>query len=184
MSGDIGPKYLELLMTLVPKLSRVAVLVNPANSVTRVEFKNMEAANKRAGLKLTALEADTPEKIDRAIAEMVKQRIEGAIVTNDAFFGQQRSQIAGLALKNRIPCLGSSAMYADAGFLISYGGKAGESFRRAASYVDRIAKGAKPGDLPIEQPMVVEMVINMKTAKSLGLKIPNTILVSAERVIE
>jgi len=184
MSSDISPKRLEMLVTLVPKLSRVAVLLNSSNPATRAELKSLEEANKRAGLKLLALEAETPEQIERAFATMVKQRVGSVVIPNDPFFGQQKNQIAELALKNRIPSLGADARYADAGSLVSYGQSIRENFRRAATYVDKILKGAKPADLPVEQPTTIELVINMKTAKALGIKIPNSILPLADRVIE
>jgi putative ABC transport system substrate-binding protein len=121
MSSDISPKRLEMLIAVVPKLSRVAVLLNPSNPATRTELKSLEAANQRAKLKLLALEAETPEQIERAFAAMVRQRAQGVVMTNDALFGQQRHQIAELALKHRIPCLGAIQASADAGLLMSYG---------------------------------------------------------------
>jgi putative ABC transport system substrate-binding protein len=184
MSGDISPKRLEMLIAVVPKLSRVAVLLNPSNPATRTELKSLEAASQRAKLKLLALEAETPEQIERAFAAMVKQRAQGVVMTNDPVFGQQRHQIAELALKHRIPCLGALPASADAGLLLSYGQNIVENHRRAATYVDRIIRGAKPADLPVEQPTKIELVINMKTAKALGIRIPNSILVRADKVIE
>jgi ABC-type uncharacterized transport system substrate-binding protein len=184
MSSDISPKRLEMLIAVVPKLSRVAVLLNPSNPATRTELKSLEAANQRAKLKLLALEAETPEQIERAFAAMVKQRTQGVVVTNDGLFSQQSHQIAELALKHRIPCLGGVTASADAGLLLSYGQNIVENYRRAPTYVDRIIRGAKPADLPVEQPTKIELVINMKTAKALGIKIPRSILVRADRVIE
>jgi len=184
MSSDISPMRLEMLIAVVPKLSRVAVLLNPSNPATRTELKSLEAANQRAKLTLLALEAETPEQIERAFAAMVKQRAQGVVMTNDVLFGQQRHQIAELALKYRIPCLGALPASADAGLLMSYGQNIVESYRRAGTYVDKILKGAKPADLPVEQPTKIELVINMKTAKALGIKIPRSILVRADRVIE
>ena len=185
MAGDTSSKYLELLVTLLPKLSSAAVLLNPANPATRVELKNLEEANKHAGLRLLALEAETPEQIERAFAAMARQRVGGVLITNDAFFSQMKNQIAGLALKNRILCLGAGGgMLAEAGFLMTYGLKGYENYRRAATFVDKIVKGAKPGDLPVEQPTTLELVVNMKTAKALGIRIPDSIRVRADRVIE
>lgn len=185
MSSDISPKKLELLITLLPKISRVGVLLNPSNPATRAELKSLEQANKSVGLKLMALEAETPEQIERAFAAMAKQRVEGVLITNDAFLiSQQGSQIAGLALKNRIPALGVNRASVDAGFLMSYGPNSTTIYRRAASYVDKILKGAKPGELPVEQPTIFELIVNMKTAKALGIKVPQTILVRADKVIE
>jgi len=184
MSSDISPKRLDMLIALVPRLSRVAVLLNPTNPATRLELKSLEEANRSTGLKLLALQAETPEQIGRAFAVMVKQRAQGVVMTNDALFTQERYQIAELALKHRIPSLCGVSRYADAGILLSYGQNIEENFRRAAVYVDKIIKGAKPADLPIEQPTKIELVINMKTAKALGVAIPQSILVRADRVIE
>jgi len=184
MSSDIGPMRLEMLIAVVPKLSRVAVLLNPSNPATRTELKSLEAANRRAKLTLLALEAETPEQIERAFAAMVKQHAQGVVMTNDPVFGQQRQQIAQLALKYRIPCLGPLPASADAGLLLSYGQNIVESYRRAPTYVDRIIRGAKPADLPVEQPTKIELVINMKTARALGITIPQSILLRADRVIE
>jgi len=184
MSNDISPKRLDLLIALVPRLSRVAVLVNPANPATRLELKSLEEANKRTGLKLLALEAKTPDQIERAFGVMVKQRAQGVVMPIDSFFSQQRHQTAELALKHRIPCVGGSQASADAGCLLVYGPNIEENYRRAASYVDKIIKGAKPADLPIEQPTKIELVVNMKTARALGITIPQSILVRADRVIE
>ena len=173
-----------MLIALVPKLARVAVLLDPSNPATRAELKSLEEANKSAGLKLLALEAETPEQIERVFAAMVEQRAEGVVITNNSLFTQQRIQIAELALKNRIPSLCAIRPGADAGLLVSHGPNPNENFRRAATYVDKIIKGAKPADLPIEQPTTIELVINMKPAKALGIKIPNSILVHADKVIE
>ena len=184
MSSDIGPMRLEMLIAVVPKLSRVAVLLNPSNPATRTELKSLEAANRRAKLTLLALEAETPEQIERAFAAMVKQHAQGVVMTNDPVFGQQRQQIAQLALKYRIPCLGPLPASADAGLLLSYGQNIVESYRRAPTYVDRIIRGAKPADLPVEQPTKIELVINMKTARALGVTIPQEFLLRADKVIE
>jgi putative ABC transport system substrate-binding protein len=184
MSNDISPKRLEMLMTLIPKISRVAVLLDLANSATRAELASLEEVNKRVRLNLLPLDAKTPEEIERAFTTMVRQRVGGAIVANHAFFTQQRDQIAALALKNRIPTIGAIPETVEAGLLISYGADPNENFFRAATYVDKIMKGAKPGDLPVEQPTILELAVNMKTAKALGIKIPNSILVLATKVIE
>ena len=184
MSGDISAKYRELLVALQPKLSRVAMLVNPSNSGTRAELKNLEIANKLAKLTLVPLEVNTPEQIERAFDDMVRQRVGSVIVANDAFFNQRMGQIARLALQNRILTVGAGWAYAESGFLISYGAKYGERYGRAAALVDKIIKGAKPADLPVEQPTLVELALNMKTAKALGIKIPDSIMLRADKVIE
>jgi putative ABC transport system substrate-binding protein len=183
-ASDTSPKRLEMLIALVPKLSRVAVLLDSSNPATRMELKSLEEANKGIRLKLLAEDAATPEQIGRAFFAMAEQRAEGVVITYNPFFSQQMKQIAELALKNRIPSLCATSAGADAGLLLSYGSNANEDFRRAASYVNKIIKGAKPGDLPIEQPTTIELVINMKTARALGINIPQSILVRADRVIQ
>jgi putative ABC transport system substrate-binding protein len=182
MASDTGPKRLELLVALVPKMSRVAILSSPSNPANRAELKNLEEANKHFGLKLLALEVKAPEQIGQAFATMVKQRAEGVVITSDSLFSQQRVQIAELAAKYRLPSIAFRVNFAEAGVLMSYGPNANEGYRRAATYVDKILKGAKPSDLPVEQPTIFELFINGKTAKALGIKIPNSILVHAEKV--
>jgi putative ABC transport system substrate-binding protein len=184
MASDIGPKRLELLVAILPKITRVAVLVNSVNPASRPELKGIEEASKRVGLKLITLEVNSPAQIEQAFSAMAKQRVEGLIVALDALFGQQKSQIASLALKNRIPAIGTTLLYAEAGMLISYGQNTSESYRRAATYVDKILKGAKAGDLPVEQPTTIELVVNNRTAKALGIKIPQSVMVQATKVIE
>ena len=184
MASDISPKRLEMLIALIPRLSRVAVLLNPKNPATRLELNSLEKANQRVGLKLLALEVETPDQIERAFAVIAKQRTEGVVIPNDPLFTQQWNQLAELALKHRVPSLCSNRLGADAGLLMSYGQDLVENYRRAATYVDKIIKGAKPADLPVEQPTKIELVINMKTAKALGITIPESIRVRADRVIE
>ena len=183
MASDTGPKRLELLVALVPKMSRVAILLNPSNPSTRAELKNLEEANKHFGLKLLVLEVKTPEQIGQAFAAMVKQRTEGVVITSESLFSQQRVQIAELAAKYRLPSIAFRAEYAQAGVLMSYGPNVNESYRRAATYVDKILKGTKPGDLAVEQATRFDLVINVKTAKALGITIPQSLLARADEVI-
>ena len=184
MASDTGPKRLQLLVTLVPKMSRVAILLNPSNPASRAELKNIEEANKHLGLKLLVLEVKTPEEIGQAFATMVKQRAEGLVITSESLFSQQRVQIAELAVKYRLPSIAFRVEFSEAGVLMNYGPSATASYRHAATYVDKILKGAKPGDLPIEQAIKFDLVINRKTAKALGLTIPQSLLMNADRVIE
>jgi len=184
MASDIVPKRLELLVAILPKITRVAVLVNSANPASRPELKAIEEASKRVGLKLITLEVNRPAQIEQAFSAMTQQRVEGLIVSLDPMLSQQRNLIASLALKNRILAIGGTLLYAEAGMLISYGQNVSESYRRAATYVDKILKGAKAGDLPVEQPTTIELVVNNKTAKALGIKFPQSILVQATTVIE
>ena len=184
MGIDVAPKLLEMLRTLMPKVARVAVLLNPANAVAPALLKNVQAAAQRVGVKIQSAEASTPQEIANGFAAMARQNAGALIVSLDAFFIQQKSQIAELAAKQRLPSIGGYGEYVEAGGLMSYGPNLGEISRRAATYIDKIFKGAKPGDLPVEQPTLFELFINLKTAKALGIKVPQTILAQATRVIE
>ena len=184
IAGDLSPKHLEMLLSFVPKLSRVAVLVNPTNSSHSTILKGIQAAASRVGVNILPLEAGNPQEIENAFSMMAQQNAGAVIVALDAFFLQQGRQIAELASKNRLPSVSGSREYAEAGGLISYGQNIADHFRRAATYVDKILKGAKPADLPVEQPTKFELLINRKTAKALGLTIPQSLLISADKVIE
>lgn len=183
-TSDFSPKHLELLMTAVPKLSRVAVLVNPDNSAHPGVLKSVQAAAQKLGVQVLPVTARTPEDIERGFAMMKRERAEAVIVAADAFFVLQRRQIVELALKHRLASMATNREYAAAGGLMSYGQNVADFYRRAATFVDKILKGAKPGDLPIDQPTIFELVINRKTAKTLGITIPQELLLRADRVIE
>jgi putative ABC transport system substrate-binding protein len=184
MSGDVSPKQLEMLLDMVPKLSRLAVLVNPDNSSQTTVQKNLQAAARGTAVTILFLEARAPQEIENAFSIMAQKKAGAVIVMRDPSFNQHVRQIVERAAKQRLPLIGGIREYVEAGGLMSYGAAPADSYRRAATYVDKILKGAKPGDLPIEQPTKFEMVINGKTAKALGLKIPNSILVRADEVIE
>ena len=181
---DLGPKQLELLATAVPKLSRIAVLVNPDNAITGAVANNIASAARKLGAEVQQAKARSAEEIDKAFATIASERAGACIIASDTFINTEFRRIAGLAAKNRLPCIGPYREYAEAGGLMSYGQNVIESYRRVASYVDKILKGTKPGDLPIEQPTRLDLVINLKTAKALGITIPNSILVRADKVIE
>lgn len=185
LSGEIGAKHLEMLLSVVPGLSRVAVLLNPANaSSSAVVLKSVQSAAESKGIKISRVEARSPEEIETAFARMKHEKAGALILVQDAVFQQQRALIAELAVKNRLPTIFRNPQFAQAGGLISYGPTADENFRRAAIFVDKILKGAKPGDIPVEQPTNFRLVINGRTAKTLGLTIPQSLLIGAERVIE
>jgi len=184
ISTDLGPKLLEMLCGTVIKVSRVAVLVNPSNAGNVLGLKNIRAAAQRIGVTILAVEVSTPQEIASGFVEMTRENVGALIVPLDAFSIQQKSQIVELAAKQRLPTIGAYAEYAEAGGLMSYGQNISENYRRAATYVDKIFKGAKPGDLPVEQPTRFEMVLNLQTAKALGLTVPQSILVQATKVIE
>ena len=184
LASDIGPKHLEMLLGMVPKLARVAVLVNFDNPSHPVTLKNIQAAAEKANAKAFPVDARTAPEIEKAFSAMTREKAGAVIVARDALFLQQARQIAELAAKNRLPTISGIREYMEAGGLIIYGPNSTDSFRRAATYVDKILKGAKPGDLPVEQPTKFELVVNMKTAKALGITIPQSILISADKVIE
>jgi ABC-type uncharacterized transport system substrate-binding protein len=183
-TADISAKHLEMLLSMVPKLSRVAVLMNPANASNSTILKSIQTAAQTVGVKVAPLEARTPQEIGNAFTVMTQQHAGAVIVEIDSFFVQQRNQIAELAAKHRLPSIAPFREYAEAGALMSYGQNVADNFLRAATYVDKILKGAKPGDLPVEQSTKFELFINRKTAKALGLTIPQSLLISADVVIE
>ena len=183
-TSDFSPKHLELLMTAAPKLSRVAVLVNPDNSAHPALLKSVQAAAQKLGVQVLPVNARTPEDIERGFAMMKRERAEAVIVATDAFFFLQRRQIAELALRHRLASMATNCQHAEAGDLMSYGQNVADFYRRAATFVDKILKGAKPGELPFELPTRFYLVINRKTVKALGLTISPELLLRADRVIE
>jgi len=184
LGDDIGGKHLEMLLSVAPKLSRVAVLLNPGNQSNPLVLQSIRSAALKTSAKILPLEARTAPEIETAFSAMTQGKAGAVIVARDGFYINQARQITELALKNRLPSISERANYAEAGGLIGCGVSQGEQFRRAATYVDKILKGAKPADLPVEQPAKFELVINRKTAKALGLTIPQPLLISADKVIE
>ncbi len=184
ITGDISPKQLEMLLSMVPKLSRVAFLLNPANTAHAGNLKGLQAAAQENGVKILPMRVRTPGEIENAFSVMTHQNAGAVIVPPDALFVQQYRQIVELAAKNSLPSVSAIREFVDAGGLMSYGPNLTENYRRAATYVDKILKGAKPGDLPVEQPTKFELLINGKTAKALGITIPQSMLLRADRVIE
>ena len=182
MSGDTGAKLLELLRSVVPKLSRVAMLT-PSATYGPLS-KGVQAAAQKAGVKTLMAVASTPQEIENAFSMMVREKADAVFVGSPSVFAQQHRQIAELALKYRLPSLFQDRVTVEAGGLMSYGQKFTDFYLLAATYVDKILKGAKPGDLPVEQPVSFELVINLKTAKALGLTIPPSLLRRADEVIQ
>jgi putative ABC transport system substrate-binding protein len=185
--ADLVGKCLEQLAQAVPGVSRVAVLWNPGDSPERTErdtLKRAEAAGRALGVRLQFVEVRGPVDFDRAFSEMTGARAGALTVLPSTMFFGERRRLVDLAAKNRLPAVYSSRDFVDAGGLMSYGPDYADVFRRAATYVDKILKGAKPGDLPVEQPTKFELVINLKTAKALGLTIPPSLLLRADQVIE
>ena len=183
-AADLGPKLLELLKVAVPKLSRVAVLLQPENASHPPRLKRIMSAAQKVDIQLVLAEAGTVQDIEREFAMMTKKRANAAIIFPDGFFVQEARSIAAQALKHRLPSISTNHEYSEAGGLMTYGPNLNDNFRRAATYVDKILKGAKAGDLPFEQPTRYPLVINHKTATALGLTIPQALLRQADEVIQ
>jgi putative ABC transport system substrate-binding protein len=184
MAPELVGKQLELLKEVVPKVSRIALLGNPANPGTAPMVGRAQDAARELSLRLQPLEARTPSEIDSAFTAMTRARAGAVIVLLDVMFAEHQARIADLATKHHLPAVTGLEEYAEAGGLMVYGSSFTDRYRRAAVFVDKILRGAKPADLPIEQPTKFELVINLKTAKALGLTIPQSLLVRADQVIQ
>ena len=184
LTPDLTGKRLELLKALLPGLTRVAVLWNPGNPISEPELRKAEAAAAPLGLQLQSLGLRDPREFASAFSSMKRERADALFLLSDAMFFGRRKEIADLAASNRLPLVAHLREFADAGGLMTYGPNVLELHRRAATYVDKILKGAKPGDLPVEQPTKFDLVINLKTAKALGLTVPPSLLQRADQVIE
>ena len=184
LAGDLGAKHLEMLVTIVPKLSRVAVLINPANPANTAVLNTVQAAAEKVRVKVLPVRAQSPREIERAFFTMNAEGAGAVMVALDPLFIQQGHQIAEQSLKHRLPSIFANREYAEAGGLMSYGQNQVEIYQRAAVYVDKIFKGAKPGDLPVEQPTKLELIINGRIAKVLGLAIPKSLLITADTVVQ
>jgi putative ABC transport system substrate-binding protein len=181
---DSAPKQLELLAAMVPTLSRVGFLFDPGDPPSAPVLRNAQAAALQAGVKLVQVEARTPDELERACERLVAEQVGAVIVLPDAFFYLHRRRIAEAALAHRLPTMFGQSDYAEAGGLMSYGENLREFYRRAGRFMDKIFKGAKPADLPIEQPTRFNLVINRKVADALSLTIPPHLYVFADEVIE
>jgi len=185
LSGQLGGKRLELLKEALPKIGRVAFLHEPANSGTVLEVKEvLPAAARGLGLTLRSWEVRETDDFERVFAVMIKERPDALYVSSGPLMTAIQKRIAGLALKNRLPSVHDKRAAVDAGGLMSYGADLVDSYRRVAYYVDKILKGAKPADLPVEQPTKFELVINLKTAKQIGVTIPPHVLLQADKVVK
>jgi putative ABC transport system substrate-binding protein len=173
-----------MLTELVPALARVAVLYNPDDRNKSFEYKEVQEPAHSMNLKLQALEANSPSGIDAAFMKMASDQAQALLIFADPLMVTNVQKLADLSLKNRLPAIFGFREFADAGGLLSYGASIHWIFRRAAAYVDKIFKGANPGDLPIERPTTFELAINLKTAKALGVTIPDKMLVAADELIE
>jgi putative tryptophan/tyrosine transport system substrate-binding protein len=181
---EMNTKRLEFLNGAVSGIERVALLTNPANPGFAKGTRETQAAARSLGLTIHVVEARGPEDLALAFAEMLKEKAMAVVVQPDPLLYSERTRVAALAVKNRLPAVGEQKGFAEAGGLLSYGPDITENFRRAATLVDKILKGAKPGDLPVEEPTRFELLINLKTAKALGLTIPQSLLVRADEVIQ
>jgi putative ABC transport system substrate-binding protein len=184
VSAELASKRLELLTEVVPKIGRVAALYNPGDPNKIVEVRQLEAAARSLAISLLRVEADVPERFAEAFVSMRRERVQGLITLADPFMNFHRSRITDLAAGHRLPAIYGFAEYVEAGGLMSYGASLRWTFRRGAHYVDKILKGARPADLPVEQPTAFQLVINAKTAKALRLTIPPSLWLRADRVIE
>ena len=187
LGPEVVGKRLELLTQAVPGISRVAYLWYPRSVGERTEkdfLKGTDVAARALGVRLQVVEARGPENFDRAFSEMNKARADALTVSGASMFASERSRLVDLAAKHRLPAVYASREFGEAGGLMAYGPNVADLFRRAATYVDKILKGAKPSDLPVEQPRKFELVINLKTAKALGLTIPPSVLGRADHIFE
>ena len=184
LSPELSGKRLELLKETMPKISRVAVLFNPSNPAAILYLNEVEVAARSFGLQLQTLKASRPTDLASALSGAVTGRAHALITLPDAMFFSSRVQVTNFAAQNRVPAMFPESEFVNDGGLMSYGPNLPDLFRRAATYVDKILKGAKAADLPVEQPTKFEFVINLKTAKQIGLTIPPNVLARADRVIK
>jgi putative ABC transport system substrate-binding protein len=184
MLPELAGKRLELLKEIVPKLSRVAILWNSANPAKAPDWKGIQVAARTLGVALYPAEVRGPDDFERAFDAMSREKLDALLTLDDPLTGRYRTQIVDFAAKKRLPAVYSLSWFVAAGGLMAYGVDLSDLLRRAATYVDKILKGAKPADLPVEQPTKFELAINLKTAKTLGLRIPPSMLMRADKVIE
>ena len=182
--ADVTVKQLELVKQILPRLSSISVLSNRTTTLHVTLPKDLEIAARPLRVRLHPVDIRTPQDLERAFIAIAKERPEALIPLDDPLIYQERRRIADFALQHRLPTASFQRFFTEAGTLMSYGPSFAELFRNAATYVDKILRGAKPGDLPVEQPTKFELVINLKTAKVLGLTIPPSLLLRADQVIE
>ena len=183
-AGSIYGKRLELLKTVNPRLAEVVILWQVNNPNAQINAKQFQQAAESVGIRVRSLAIEAPGDLSAVLAKMQTQRAEALLPINSPLVSGQIKQVVEFAQQRRLPCVGADSRWPESGALMSYGPDFSDLYRRAASYVDKILKGANAGDLPIEQPSNFELVINLKTAKALGLTIPQSLLLRADRVIE
>ena len=181
---EISAKRLQLFKEVLPRLSQIAVLWNPADPPRLAEFQEVQQAAAKLGITVRSIELRRLDEFDRALAELTRGRVEAVLALSDPFTLLHRTRVIDFATKHRLPLASSYRLWAESGALMAYGPDLSDIARRAAIYVDKILKGAKPGNLPVEQPTRFDLVINMKTAKALGLTIPPSLLQRADQIIE
>jgi putative ABC transport system substrate-binding protein len=184
LAVTLGPKRLAQLLELVPKAILIGVLVNPSNPIAEFQQTEIQEPIRSLGRQLTVLRASTDRELDAEFASLKEQRVDALLVANDPFFFSRVEMLVALAARHTVPASYPDRAYPPAGGLISYGASLTDSFRQAGVYVGRVLKGEKPADLPVVQPTKFELVINLKTAKSLGITVPLTLQAAADEVIE
>jgi putative ABC transport system substrate-binding protein len=184
LAPELGTKRLELLKEILPNLSSIAVLSNPKNPQSKIEMKEMQTAAQAMGLQLHSAEISTEDGLEDAFVAMNKAAAQALILLTDSIFFSQRKRTVDLASKYKLPAVYFFPVFVEEGGLMSYGPSDADLFRRAAGYVDRILKGTKPGELPVQQPTKFDLYINLKAAKTLGVTIPESFLARADKVIE
>jgi len=184
MSLELNPKRLELLSELVPQAMVIALLVNPNNPQTEGVVRDVQDASRAKGVQLQILRAGTESEIDAAFATLLQLHADGLVVSSETFFTRRREELVGLAARHAVPAIYALREFTASGGLISYGPSVTSSFRQLGIYAGRILKGAKPADLPVQQPTIFELVVNLKTAEALGITVPPSILARADEVID
>ena len=184
LSAELSGKRLELLQEVMPKLARVAVLANPTNDSNALQLRHLQSAAKTRGVRLQIFEMSSAAQTERVLGAVVLSGADALVALDDQLIGAQSAQIAAVTRSHGVATATGVGVLAEAGFLIAYGPNIPEHFRRVAAYADKVLKGAKPADLPVEQPAEFELIVNMKTARALGLAVPNSVLLRANRIID
>jgi putative ABC transport system substrate-binding protein len=184
IAPELAAKRLELAKEALPGLAHIAILWNPTNPSVTLRFRETEAAARVIGLKLESIEARQAGDFEKGLQAAARAGAQALITTEDALMSAHRAQIIRLAMRHRLPAISGLWWFADAGSLLSYGPSSLDLWRRAAGYVDKIFAGSRPADLPVEQPTTLELIVNLRTAKALGLTIPKSVLARADKIID
>jgi putative tryptophan/tyrosine transport system substrate-binding protein len=184
LQSELGGKQLELLKEVAPRTARVAVLYNPDSPISPAVVRNVQEAARRLPVELVFMDVRGPDELPGALSTLAQQRVDALLTLSDPVFGSQLAKIAQAAARLRLPAVYSHRGFAEAGGLLAYGPNFEDNYRRAASYVDRILKGAKPADLPVQQPTKLELTVNAKAAKALNLAIPQSLLLRADDFVQ